>query len=165
MKHQIANIITSLRILSSIGMLFFPVGSVSFAVLYLFCGLTDLLDGPIARKTNSVSQFGSELDTAADMTFAAASLLKILPMIHIPVWLWIWICAIGYIKINSHIQSLIHAKKLLALHTMSNKITGLLLFLLPLTLPWIDLRCSAPVVCIAATFSAMAERHCAKQRK
>lgn len=51
MKKQIASIITVCRILGSIGLLFCPVFSASFYGLYLFCGLTDMVDGTIARKT------------------------------------------------------------------------------------------------------------------
>ena len=36
----------------------------------MFCGLTDVMDGIIARKTNTVSDFGAKLDTGADFIFA-----------------------------------------------------------------------------------------------
>ena len=65
MKKQIANIITSCRILGSIGLLFCPVFSAYFYGLYIFCGLTDMVDGTIARKTNAVSEFGSRLTCRA----------------------------------------------------------------------------------------------------
>ena len=55
MKKHIANIITSCRILCSIIMMFFPVFSVMFYIMYLLCGLTDMIDGTIARKTNTAS--------------------------------------------------------------------------------------------------------------
>lgn len=61
-----ANIITSSRILCSIVLLFFPVFSPWFYVLYLINGFTDMLDGTVARRTGSVSEFGSKLDTVAD---------------------------------------------------------------------------------------------------
>jgi CDP-diacylglycerol--glycerol-3-phosphate 3-phosphatidyltransferase len=40
-----------------------------------------------------------------------------------------------------------------------NKVTGGMLFLLPLTLATIDLRYSAAVVCMVATIAAVNERH------
>ena len=73
MKKQIANIITLCRIPGSIGLLFCPVFSDRFYVLYLFCGLTDMVDGTIARKTGAVSEFGSSLDTVADFLFVIVS--------------------------------------------------------------------------------------------
>ena len=39
------------------------------------------------------------------------------------------------------------------------KITGLLMFLLPLTMAVVELRYSALVVCVAATFAAIQEGH------
>ena len=88
MKH-IANIITSCRIFGSILLLFFPSFSLDFYITYLLCGVSDMIDGTIARKTNSASKFGSQLDTIADFVFVVVSLIKMLPAIHIPGWLWI----------------------------------------------------------------------------
>ena len=69
MKKQIANIITVCRILGSVGLLFCPVFSACFYGLYLFCGLTDMVDGAIARKTGAASTFGARLDTVTDVLF------------------------------------------------------------------------------------------------
>ena len=66
-----ANVITGLRILVSMGLLFSPVFSPIFYGLYLVAGLSDIADGIIARKTNSVSEFGSRFDSIADFVFAA----------------------------------------------------------------------------------------------
>ena len=85
MKNQIANIITGSRILCSILILFCTVFSVWFYATYLLCGFTDMVDGTIARKTNTISEFGARLDTVAD--FVVVSLIKLLPSIHIPIWL------------------------------------------------------------------------------
>ena len=89
MTRHIANILTSCRILGSVILLFLPVFSSPFYITYLFCGFSDMIDGAIARKTNSVSDFGSKIDTAADLVFVAVSFIKLLPTIHIPWWLWI----------------------------------------------------------------------------
>ena len=42
-------------------------------------------------------------------------------------------------------------------HTALNRLTGLVLFLLPLTLPWVELRYSAVPVCLLATLAALQE--------
>ncbi len=116
-----------------------------------------MVDGTIARKTNAVSEFGAKLDTASDFIFFAVTLIKLLPVIHIPKWIWVWIVVIGIIKIFSVISGVIYTKKLIFLHTVMNKITGLLLFLLPPALQFIELKYSFVVVCIVATFSAIQE--------
>ena len=155
-KH-IANIVTGCRILGSILLLFFSAFSVEFYIIYILCGFSDMIDGTIARKTNSISKFGSEIDTAADLVFVTVSLIKILPVIDIPQWLWIWGVVIAIIKIGNIIWVYAFNKQLISLHTVMNKITGLLLFLLPLTLSFIEFKYSAVAVCSIATFAAMQE--------
>ena len=157
MIKNVANILTSFRILGSILLLFFPVFSAAFYSIYLLCGFSDMIDGTIARKTNSTGEFGAKMDTVADIVFITASLIKVLPTIHIPAWLWIWGIIIAVIKIGNIIWGYVSKKQLIALHTVMNKVTGLLLFLLPLTLSFIELKYSLVAVCSIATFSAIQE--------
>lgn len=157
MAKHIANIVTGCRILGSIILLFAPVFSPAFYITYLFCGFSDMIDGTIARRTNSISRFGSRLDTVADLLFAAASMLRWLPAIHIPGWLWIWGAVIAAIKIGNIIMAYVSKHEFLSLHTRMNKATGLLLFLWPLTISFVELKCTAIVVCAFATFSAIQE--------
>ena len=152
-----ANIVTGCRILCSIGMLFFPAFSLGFFILYLICGLTDMVDGTIARKINTASEFGAKLDSTADFIVVAAALLKILPVLAISCWLWLWILGIALVKIANVISGFVHEKRFMVEHTILNKMTGFLLFLLPLTVLFIELKYSAVVVCFVATFAAIQE--------
>ena len=154
-----ANIITSCRILCSILLIFFPVFSTWFFSLYIISGFTDMIDGTIARKTNSVSEFGSKLDTIADFIFVVICLIKLLPVIYFPQWVWIWIVAIVFIKVINVISGFICQKKFVVEHTLMNKVTGLLLFLFPLIFTKIELSYSACIVCAVATFAAIQEGH------
>lgn len=157
LKKHAANILTGLRILGSMLLLFIPVFSAAFYSVYLFCGFTDMIDGTVARKTGSASRFGERLDTAADIVFVAAALIKFLPQLPIPLWLWIWGGGIAMIKIGNILLGYVFRKAFTALHTMLNKVTGLLLFLLPLTVPIVDFRYSSMAVCAVATVSAIQE--------
>ena len=157
MIKQIANIITGCRILGSVLLLFFPAFSAAFYILYIICGFSDMIDGTIARKTNSTSEWGAKIDTAADLVFVTVSLIKILPAMHIPKWLWIWGIVIAVIKIGNILRGYVSEKQFLSLHTTMNKVTGLLLFLLPLTLSFVELKYSSIVVCSVATFAAIQE--------
>ena len=157
MRKQIANIITASRILGSVCLLFCPAFSVAFYIAYLFCGITDMVDGTIARKTKSVSETGARLDTVADIVFVAVCFVKILPLIQFPTWLWIWIVVIATIKIGNVVWGLICNKKLVSMHTILNKVTGFLLFLFPLTLSFIEPMYSSVIVCSFATVSAINE--------
>ena len=157
MTKHIANILTGCRIFGSILLLFFPAFSLDFYITYLLCGFSDMVDGTIARKTNSTSKFGSQLDTIADLIFVVVSLFKLLPVTRIPQWLWIWGGVIAVIKISNIIWGYVSKKQFISLHTMLNKATGFLLFLLPLTMSFWELNYMAIVVCFLATLSAIQE--------
>ena len=157
MTKHIANILTGCRIFGSILLLFFPAFSAAFYITYILCGFSDMVDGTIARKTNSTSRFGSQLDTVADLFFVMVSLFKLLPAIHIPGWLWIWSGVIAVIRIGNLLWGYISKKQFISLHTIMNKATGLLLFLLPLTISFVELKYTAIAVCSIATLSAMQE--------
>jgi len=86
-------------------------------------------------------------------------LIKLLPVLHIPAWLYAWIGIIALIKVVNIISGLAVQKKLVAVHSVMNKATGVLLFLLSLTIPAVPLRDSAIVTCAAATFAAIQEGH------
>lgn len=160
-----ANIVTVSRILCSILLLFSPAFSLRFNVLYLICGLSDMIDGTIARKTNSASEFGAALDTAADFIFVISCMVKLLPEIDIPGWLYLWIAVIATIKTLNIASGFIYNKKLAAEHTVPNKITGFLLFLLPLSLNIVRIEYSAAAVCCVATFAALHEGHHIRTRR
>ena len=154
-----ANIITGCRIVCSLFLLFVPAFSPAFFVLYLVAGFTDMIDGIVARMTNSVSEFGSRLDTAADTVFVVICMIKLLPVLEIPLWLCIWIGVIAAIKVINIISGFIIQKKYAAKHTVLNKVTGAALFILPLTLSMIDLKYSGSFVCAIALFAAVEEGH------
>ena len=157
MKKHIANIITGSRIVFSLSLLFIPLSSAWFYVLYLFCGLSDMIDGTVARRTNSASEFGARLDTVSDFMFMSVALIKFVPHLHIPVWLWIWIGIIAMIKLGNVVWGFVRTKKLISPHTVLNKVTGFFLFLLPVTISFIELIYTLPFVCAVATVAAIHE--------
>ena len=154
-----ANSITVLRIICSIALLFCPVFSPAFYTLYIIAGVSDMVDGEVARKTGTVSEFGSKLDTTADFVFVSVCLIKLVPAIHTPTWLIIWIIVIAAIKLTNLISGYVMQKEIVVLHTYMNKVTGILLFVLPLTLTFIDLKYSGVFVSAIATFAAIQEGH------
>ena len=152
MKKYIANIITGSRIIFSLPLVFIPLSSAWFYVFYLFCGLTDMIDGAIARKTGAVSKFGARLDTVADFVFMFVCSIKILPLMHIPVWLRVWIIIVALIKIFNIVLVFIYKKKLLSIHSVLNKTTGFALFLLPLSLTFVETTYSVSTVCMCTCY-------------
>ena len=129
-----ANIITCIRIVCSIALLFCPVFSPPFYALYITAGVSDMADGAVARKTGTVSGFGSKLDTAADLVLVVVCLMKLIPAVHVPAPLIVCIIVIAVIKAINLISGFVMRKEFTALHTVMNKVTGILLFALPLTL-------------------------------
>ena len=160
-----ANIITGFRVMISIALLFCPVFSPVFYVLYLIAGLSDMIDGTIARRTNTVSGFGARFDTVADFVFVVVCLIKLLPVISMPIWLWVWIVIIALIKTVNIISGYIVQRKLVAVHSVMNKVTGVLLFILPLTFSIIPLTYSAIPVCAVATLAAVHEGYLIRSGK
>ena len=154
-----ANAITIFRMAASIVLLFCPVFSPAFYVFYIMAGLSDMLDGFVARKTNTGSRFGAKLDTIADYVFVIVCLIKLLPVIRIPIWMYVWIGIITLIKVVNIASGFAVQKTFISVHSAMNKATGVLLFLLPLTIPVLPLKYSAIVVCALATFAAIQEGH------
>ncbi len=159
-----ANIITGIRIVLSIALLFCPALSPTFYALYIAAGFSDLIDGAVARKTGTVSEFGSRLDTIADIVFVAVCLMKLLPVLPVPIWLFIWIAIIAFIKLVNIAVGYIRQKQFISVHSMTNKVTGGLLFIFPLALAFIDLRYSAAVICMVATAAAIQEGYLIKRK-
>ena len=155
--HNTANFITSARILCSLALLFCTPLSLPFYVLYTTAGSSDIFDGLIARKTNTASKFGAKLDTLADIIFAAVVLLKLLPILELPVWIIVWVGVIALIKLVNIVIGLVIHHTLTAVHSVINKVTGVLVFILPFTIQIINIRYTAPLVCIVATVAAIME--------
>ena len=153
------NIITGSRIVFSVALLFCPALSPVFFALYFAAGLSDVLDGFVARKTNAVSAFGAKLDTVSDFVFVAVCLIKLLPVMCLPCWICVWMAVIALIKIVNVVSGFVIQKKFVAAHTVMNKITGGLLFVLPLTVSVADPKYTAAAVCAVASFAAVQEGH------
>ena len=116
-----------------------------------------MIDGTVARKMGSTSDFGAKLDTVADFTFVFVCAVKILPLMRLPLWLWACIALIALAKILNITVVLIRKKKLISIHSVLNKITGLSLFLLPLTPAFIEPTYSVAIICVLATGAVMQE--------
>ena len=162
MKH-IPNIITAFRFLGATSLLFCNPAGVAFWVIYGLCGISDMLDGYLARKLHVESKTGAVLDSVADICFVACCAIRLIPVVQIPTWLWIWAASIVTVKLINQVSALIVYRHLIFPHTMANKLTGLLLFLTVPTVFW----SIVPVAIVAgvATFASVQEGHFIKTRK
>ena len=131
-----------------------------FWTLYLLCGLSDVLDGAVARWAGTVSRLGERLDTIANIIFVAVWTLLFIPSIDVGRWLGVSTGVIALIKVVNVISGLAMKKGFVAKHTLADKATGILLVLLLMVIlceaskvPYIVL------VCLLATFAALQEGH------
>ena len=157
MRFTAADVLTFSRIALALLLLFFRTFSVGFFAVYIIGGLTDVLDGAVARKTGTESKAGSRLDTLADIVFAASVFVKVVPELNIPSWLWVWICAIIAIKAFNILVGFVSGKGFVSDHSWINKVAGFIVFLFPLTIPFIDYRYTVIAVCAVATVAAVME--------
>lgn len=130
-KLTTANIITGIRIVCALSLIFCPTFSVRFYAFYIIGGISDILDGIIARKFHEETKFGAKLDTVADIVFTMIVMIKILHKVYVPVWLIIWIICIAVIKCFGITIGFVIYKRFISEHTVINKICGILLFFIP----------------------------------
>ena len=156
MKH-LPNVISILRIAGSIGLLFCYVTGWPFWVLYALCGISDMIDGWLARKLHAETEAGAVLDSVSDLVFVACCAVRLIPVVEIPVWLWTWAGVIVFIKIANQVSALVVCRRFCFPHTWANKLTGILLFLAAPVIFWSVIPIA--IVAAIATFAAVQEGH------
>lgn len=136
--HQwnIADAMTLIRMAASVLLLFLPLGSYWFFLAYIIAGVTDALDGWLARRTGKASEFGARLDSAADLLFYGVLLVRIFPVLWqlLPGEIWYVVTAAVLIRLASYTAAAVKYRRFAALHTWLNKLTGFGVFLLPFML-------------------------------
>ena len=156
MKH-LPNILSSLRMVGAVALLLSNVPGILFGVLYIVCGISDIADGWLARKLKCVTRTGALLDSVADICFVACCAWKLLPILELPQWLWLWAGVIVAIKVVNQLSALVMYGRCCFPHTLANKWAGFLLFItVPMTL-WSIAPIS--IAAIVATFAAIQEGH------
>lgn len=120
----IPNIITLTRIIGSIYIILLKPLSTMFFIIYSLCVISDILDGYIARKTNTSTKFGESLDSFADAIFFIIILVKFLVLERVENYIIYWLISICGIKVVSLIVGFIKYKTVAFLHTYANKFTG-----------------------------------------
>ena len=158
MKH-LPNFITALRFLGALGLLFSDVGGVAFWLIYFVCGLSDMVDGFLARKLHCESKIGALLDSLADLAFVVGCCIKLIPVLALPHWLWFWGAAIVVIKVINQISAMVMYKKCLFPHTIANKAAGLLLFVGVPSTVFMESVVPMVIIAVVATFAAVQEGH------
>ena len=147
MKKHIANILSSVRIVLATVLMRYNDFTAGFLKLFCVAGLTDLLDGPIARATKSVSIRGAKLDTAGDvLTYAAIGKILLVKSKFSKVQLYLIGASILAYTISAIIA---YAKfgKFFFVHNILSKALGVGLFLMPFASILDYMNVIVPVVC------------------
>ncbi|MDF2588539.1 MAG: hypothetical protein K0S41_2380 [Anaerocolumna sp.] len=153
----IPNIITISRIILSFLLLRFKPLSPLFLLVYTICGFSDMIDGYIARKTKSTSELGSMLDSIADLCFMSVVMFTIFPLLKLSSTIIIWILLIAFVRLIS--ASVVYFKfhTFAFLHTYANKLTGILLFLIPYLFEVFEIQKIAIFICTVASVATIEE--------
>lgn len=128
---MIPNILTMIRIILSVSLMFVSLGTPVFTTIYLLCGLSDVLDGFIARKFHCETRIGSMLDSFADAFFLLIMSVRLIPDITWKGYMVLWVIAIGILKLLAYMIMFCRLREVAMLHTYFNKMTGIILFFVP----------------------------------
>lgn len=126
-----------MRIVATAALIFTEPLSECFFCFYTFAGITDVLDGFIARRTNTESDKGARLDSIADLMFYTVMIIRLFPVLYKVLPKKVWLAAGGavFVRICSYVTAAIKYKKFASLHTYMNKLTGAAVFLVPYFIP------------------------------
>lgn len=156
-RTAIANYMSITRIVLSITLLCITPLSMLFLLVYILCGITDMLDGYIARKMHIESTFGSKLDSIADFIMMLVLMFVLLPFLPLTESIMMWIVMIGVIKVGSIVIVFIKYRTFEMLHTYSNQVVGFVLFLYPMSLYVTPSHVLLCIICMIATVAALEE--------
>ncbi len=153
----IPNCISFSRIIFSLTLIFVKPLSITFYVIYFICGFSDIMDGFIARSTGTASVLGAKIDSLADMTMVGVLLIVLYPILNPAREILIWIIAIAIIRFAAMAIALKKYKTFASIHTYGNKITGIVLFMVPILLHYIFEIQLMYIICGMASLSAIEE--------
>ena len=136
MKKNLANYITSIRILGAILLIGLKAESKLFLIVYSVCGLTDALDGVVARRLHIESDSGRKLDSISDLLLNGVMLYKIWPLLEVILSRTALYLIMSLILARGLLYLVVWIvfHKLLSTHSIWNKLTSLLMFFLPYAL-------------------------------
>lgn len=158
-RAWIPNSLTALRLIGGIALIFLPLSGMAFYIVYAICGLTDLLDGFLARRLKTASAFGARLDSVADLTFYIVAMIRMLPWLRkrLPGWIWYVVILIVALRLASYLVAAIRLHRFAAVHTLANKATGAMVFGVGpmLLLPYLTPYCI--VLAAVAAYSSIEE--------
>ena len=151
------NFITLIRIGLAISLFFIKKYSLLFLIIYTICGLTDILDGYIARKTKTESNFGAKLDTISDLIFYIVIFIIMFDIFLKDKICMIFFITILLIRVLSISIVIKKHNEFAILHTYANKLTGLLVFFIPFIIYLDGANVIIYIIGVVALYSSIEE--------
>ena len=106
--------------------------STAFIIIYVAAGLTDAIDGPLARRLGVVSRLGSNLDSIGDFALGGITLILIIPVMNFNLLSILIVVSVFVTKALAVLVSFIKYKQALSLHTIISKFGAWVAFAFPL---------------------------------
>lgn len=153
----VPNILSIVRIVLSLPLLIIVPFTPWFMVLYALAGITDMIDGPLARRTGSVTALGANLDASADILLALIVLFRVIPFIEISAFAFAWVFVVIGIKLLAIFISFARHKEFVLLHTYANKFVAFAAFLFPLFYVRMDANVLLLILCALASVAFFEE--------
>ena len=159
LKRNLANIVTLSRIPLALGMLFYPVFSFKYYIFFTLAGLTDAIDGPIARKMGTAGKLGAQIDSVADLTFFIIALSKMVPFAieNLNLAASIILILVLILRLFCYTTEAIKFKRLVSLHTWLNKATTVSMFIVIYLIPFIGISIPCIIGCVFALLAVIEE--------
>jgi len=132
-NKNLPNIISCIRIAGTVWLLFITPLSTLFIGVYTLTGITDVLDGTIARRYGTASELGAKLDSVADLLFYLVMLIRIFPVmwVTLPKKIWAVVGLVLLVRGLSYLTAAFKYHRFASQHTYMNKATGLMVFGVP----------------------------------
>ena len=133
MRVTIPDIFTFFRMVCAVLLPFLTPLSPAFLIIYALSGVSDMLDGFLARKLNQSSNWGAKLDSAADLLLYTIALSLLIPAMReiLPGWFWLLVGAALVLRLACYFLSAVKFHRFASEHSLLNKLTSILIFPVP----------------------------------
>lgn len=131
----------------------------TFYYVYSYCGISDVLDGVVARSLNIMSSLGSVLDSISDLLFYSVMMIKVLPKLRmiLPEYIWLFVYIVLFLRLMCYTFVYFRMNKIASRHTIYNKMTGLLVFFIPFVIKTPYMLIYSIAILIVAYYSVFDE--------
>ncbi|WP_265457478.1 CDP-alcohol phosphatidyltransferase family protein [Enterococcus sp. HY326] len=128
----LANLFSFSRIIAAPFLIFFGTESWEFLAIYLYCGVSDILDGRIAKTAGIADEAGFHADLIGDLAFLFIVLIRLGPQQALLSWELVWLAGILFFKVVAIIIAYDKFQRfILVMPTFLNRWAWVCLFFVP----------------------------------